>query len=164
MNRYSRSDWQRLGDIVSAARRADGFSDTQQWCEIVGRSDRMLLGLERGEPVGKGTLRLIEDALDWPAGHATRVLAGEALAGPARVATVAPSSIREASDEQLVEELRRRLAAAATTESEATSDGAPIVTATQDDEGTIKVGARPRRSDRGNGAKSAPRPRHTSGP
>ena len=122
MNRYTHSDWVRLGDAISRARRAEGFTDTQQWCEIVGRSDRQLLGLERGERVGRGTLRLVEDALDWPAGQAFKILDGDTAVQPVPV----PASIREASDEQLLAELARRLAD--TTESEATSDGAPIAT------------------------------------
>ena len=134
MNRYSRSDWQRLGDAVGYARRADGFTDTQQWCEIVGRSDRMLLGLERGEPVGKGTLRLIEDALDWPAGQTTRILAGQPISPPE---PPAPASVREATDDQLIEELRRRLV-----ERQVASDGAsiatePHVSVSQDENGIV---------------------------
>lgn len=121
MTRYSLADWKRLGRAVYSARVAEGFGDTQQWCDIVGRSDRMLLGLERGESVGKGTLRLIEDALGWDAGQAFTILDG--ATPPTRDAV--PASVRDATDEQLIEELRRRLLAGPT-ERQVTSDGAPM--------------------------------------
>lgn len=54
-----------------------GYADTAIWSEKVGRSTRMLLGLERGEQVGPRTLALIEGVLQKQPGWAHRYLAGE---------------------------------------------------------------------------------------
>ena len=59
----SDGDWRALGREVQRARLAAGYSDTAAWAERVGRSDRMLLGLERGERVGPKTLALVAAAL-----------------------------------------------------------------------------------------------------
>lgn len=108
VKKYARDDWQRLGHLVQAARLAEGW-DTQEWSEIVGRSDRVLLGLERGEPVGQRTLRLIEDALGWDAGEASRALAGHADP-PSQRARGGTASPEDLSDEQLLAEVARRFA------------------------------------------------------
>jgi hypothetical protein len=71
-----------LGRIVAAARLRAGYSDTRAWSEAVGRSSRQLLGLERGEQVGRKTLLLVEAALDWPAGWCERYLAGQESGQP----------------------------------------------------------------------------------
>jgi len=44
----------------------DGFTRAADWSAYVGRSSRLLLGLERGEPTGDVTLAAIEEALGWP--------------------------------------------------------------------------------------------------
>lgn len=76
MRKYAPADWGRLGQAVAEARSEAGFSKTNDWAAAVGRSSRILLGLERGEPTGTGTLELIEDALGWPRGGAFRILTG----------------------------------------------------------------------------------------
>lgn len=73
-NRHTVSDWERLGTAVHAARLRAGHKDMRDWALVVGRSSRILEGLERGEKVGKGTLREVENVLRWPPGHATTVL------------------------------------------------------------------------------------------
>lgn len=65
MTKYSADAWRKLGRRVYQARIRAGFTDTQQWADAVGRSTRMLLGLERGEAVGNGTLDLVAAALEW---------------------------------------------------------------------------------------------------
>lgn len=67
-------DWTRLGRAVHAARTEAGYGDTREWANAVGRTTRMLLGLERGEQVGGGTLDLVERTLGWPPQHAYRIL------------------------------------------------------------------------------------------
>lgn len=57
-------DWARLGRIVRKERKAQGFRDTKKWADAVGRSSRVLLGLERGEPTGYETLELVSEALN----------------------------------------------------------------------------------------------------
>jgi transcriptional regulator with XRE-family HTH domain len=65
----SAEDWSRLGREVRRARKAAGFTDTIKWAQAVGRSSRVVLGLERGEPTGDETLELVSLALgkdvDW---------------------------------------------------------------------------------------------------
>lgn len=63
MKKYPAENWERLGRWVYEARHQAGFSDTKVWAEAASRSSRMLLGLERGEPVGAGTLQAVADAL-----------------------------------------------------------------------------------------------------
>lgn len=75
MPNYEHDDWLRLGRAVYSARNSAGLRDTKVWASKVGRSTRMLLGLERGEPVGRGTLDAIEKALGWPLGRSHEVLA-----------------------------------------------------------------------------------------
>lgn len=75
---YSFEDWQRLGEAVRKARRLAGRRNTNEWAAHVGRSSRVLLGLERGEPQGDDTLELVERALGWVSGSADRVLSGQA--------------------------------------------------------------------------------------
>lgn len=77
VNRYSRADWQRLGVAVQAARlrhKDKGWDDMPGWADAVGRSTRILLGLERGERVGAKTLREVEALLGWADGHADEIL------------------------------------------------------------------------------------------
>ena len=63
MKKYPREHWQALGDLVGTARHQAGYSDTKRWAEAVGRSSRVLLGLERGEPVGPKTIEAIAETL-----------------------------------------------------------------------------------------------------
>lgn len=76
MKKYSTDNWRKLGRRVKQARLRAGYKDTQQWADIVGRSSRMLLGLERGEPVGDGTLDLVAAALGWTPEEPYEVLEG----------------------------------------------------------------------------------------
>lgn len=75
-------DWKRLGELVREARMQAGHRSTERWAHLVGRSTRVVQGLERGERQGNGTLQRIEAALDWPAGTAHRILAGDQPPGP----------------------------------------------------------------------------------
>lgn len=77
MKDYRREDWQRLGRAVRQSRRQAGWRNSSEWGSQVGRSTRVLLGLERGEPVGGDTLQLIEYALGWPTGTTDKMLKGE---------------------------------------------------------------------------------------
>lgn len=74
---YSADDWRRLGRAVHAERLRRGWSDTKEWAARVGRSTRVVLGLERGEPVGRSTLARVENALGWAPGRAWSILAGD---------------------------------------------------------------------------------------
>jgi hypothetical protein len=68
--------WEDLGRAVRSARLALGFSNSRVWAMKVGRTDRVLLGLERGEAVGPNTLALVENALGKAPGWAHRFMAG----------------------------------------------------------------------------------------
>jgi hypothetical protein len=83
-------DWQALGRAVYSARARAGYRDTAKWAARIGRSTRVLLGLERGEPTGGRTLLLVEEALDWPSGWTDRILTGE-VSGPPELASVGSS-------------------------------------------------------------------------
>lgn len=73
--KHTRNDWRRLGTAVQAARlRHDGWDDTNEWASVIGRSSRVLLGLERGEQTGARTLRRVEEVLSWPPGWCDRIL------------------------------------------------------------------------------------------
>lgn len=64
--KYPAENWKQLGEWVATARRVKGFVQTSAWVEAVGRTDRVLLGLERGEETGDRTLELVARALDVP--------------------------------------------------------------------------------------------------
>ncbi|WP_328988421.1 hypothetical protein OG394_19595 [Kribbella sp. NBC_01245] len=66
MHDYDSHGWQRLGRLVRAARVKAGYGESREWSARVGRSTRMLLGLERGEPVGDATLARVAESLGWP--------------------------------------------------------------------------------------------------
>ena len=76
MAEYSLSAWRYLGGQVKTARKQAGYRDIKEWAEVVGRSTRVLLGLERGEKVGDDTLERIETALGWELGHCEVMLTG----------------------------------------------------------------------------------------
>lgn len=63
MRKYPTAHWKALGAEVNTSRMQAGYTDTAKWAEAVGRSSRMLLGLERGEPVGAKTIEAIAEAL-----------------------------------------------------------------------------------------------------
>jgi transcriptional regulator with XRE-family HTH domain len=63
VKRYPEENWKALGEWVADARAQSGLSDTKAWATAVGRSSRMLLGLERGEPVGPKTIEAVGQAL-----------------------------------------------------------------------------------------------------
>jgi hypothetical protein len=72
-------DWKRLGEAVRLARRrhpSGEFVDMKRWARRVGRSSRLLQGLERGEPVGADTRERIEAVLGWPKDRCAEILAG----------------------------------------------------------------------------------------
>ncbi len=82
MNQYDDDAWLRLGRAVKRARLEAGYSDTKRWAAAVGRSSRMLLGLERGEPVGDGTLDRVAIALKWAQETPYRFLADPEFGKP----------------------------------------------------------------------------------
>lgn len=132
MRKYPREHWQALGDLVGTARHQAGYSDTKRWAEAVGRSSRMLLGLERGEPVGPKTIEAIAETLgianwslfevldrgrvdDW--GASTEAEVAEARkryqdeTGLEADEDGGGDPLRFVSDEDLLGEVARRLAA-----------------------------------------------------
>lgn len=96
-----------LGRQIRNARKAAGLSDTKAWAAKVGRSDRMLLGLERGEAVGADTYAAVSAALpDWPLNRIYAVLEGREA--PASLGS-APPALADVSAEELVAEVLRRI-------------------------------------------------------
>lgn len=76
MRDYGKDAWERLGKAVKRARQAKGLGKTADWVHAAGKSDKTLLGLERGEPRGDDTLQAVEQALGWPPGRTYRILDG----------------------------------------------------------------------------------------
>lgn len=130
MKRYPAEHWKALGDWVSRGRHQAGYSDTKKWAEAVGRSTRMLLGLERGEPVGAKTIEAISEVLgvsNWSIfeilerGQVDWFSATPAEIEDARARYEAEtgleaddgerSSLAYVSDEDLLSEIARRLSA-----------------------------------------------------
>lgn len=64
MRKYPAENWKRLGRWVYDNRVRAGYTDTKEWADEVGRSTRQLLGLERGEQVGAGTIESVARALE----------------------------------------------------------------------------------------------------
>lgn len=93
-----------LGTKVRQARRAAGFANTAKWADRVGRSDRVLLGLERGEAVGADTYAAVADALGWPLERIYSLLDQE----DAQVRSASPT-LTTVSDEELAAEVLRRM-------------------------------------------------------
>lgn len=121
-------DWERLGRIVRRERKEQGFRDTTKWAQVVGRSSRVLLGLERGEPTGEETLELVSEALNYDSQWAALILedrrrtapvgpgddtlafvakAGDRPAGPTLTDEEVLALIRE--NRRLADELERRM-------------------------------------------------------
>lgn len=91
MNTYSSEQWKVLGTWVASARKQAGFSDTKRWAQVAKRSTRQLLGLERGEPVGSGTIETVGEALGVDSGELFAILEAGAAAkswGELRAAAV----------------------------------------------------------------------------
>lgn len=76
METYDREAWQRLGKLVRRQRKRVGFENSNDWAAAVGRSSRVLLGLERGEKTGEDTLGRVEQLLGWAEDSCQRVLDG----------------------------------------------------------------------------------------
>ena len=77
MQDYGYSAWLYLGSQIKTARKQAGLRNSKMWADRVGRSTRVLLGLERGERVGDDTLELVETALGWTLGRCEEILAGQ---------------------------------------------------------------------------------------
>lgn len=126
---YTSEDWQRLGQAIRTARTRCGYERASDWATAVGRSGRLLLGLERGEPAGDTTLRVIEEVLRWPYRTTDQILAKEPPGNSShsfsewlsfivqpdptvvhRWVSTRAQSLHEASDEDLLAEVARRLA------------------------------------------------------
>lgn len=95
----------RLGAEVKRARKRAGYAKTIEWVEKVGRSDRILLDLERGGKVGDGTYAAVAEALDWPLDRIYAILADE----PFEAARSGPTELATVSNEELAAEVLRRL-------------------------------------------------------
>lgn len=65
MRKYPKENWKALGAWIHDARMQGGpeFRDMSAWAKKVGRSERQLYGLERGESVGEKTLEAVAEAL-----------------------------------------------------------------------------------------------------
>lgn len=100
----------RLGAEVKLARKRAGYSKTIEWVEKVGRSDRILLDLERGGKVGDGTYAAVAEALGWPLDRIYAILANE----PVEPAGSGSSELTTVSNEELAAEVLRRMKAGAT--------------------------------------------------
>lgn len=128
MKSYPVEHWKALGEWVSVARHQSDYSDMKKWAAAVGRSTRMLQGLERGETVGAKTIEAIAEVL----GVANWSLFSILDRGTAEEVEWSPTNVREAraryesetgleaddgettsltyiSDEDLLAELERRL-------------------------------------------------------
>lgn len=95
----------RLGAEVRQARRRAGYAKTLEWVAKVGRSDRILLGLERGETVGADTYAAVAEALEWPLDRIYAILADE----PLEPAGSGSTELTTVSNEELAAEVLRRL-------------------------------------------------------
>lgn len=117
MRDYPAENWKALGQWVHDARmQVSDWRDMKTWASLVGRSDRQLRGLERGEPVGVGTIEAVSRALgveDWhlmnilTTGERPRVRDQRApLEDPHAV------SVAEATDQMLLDEIASRMRSA----------------------------------------------------
>lgn len=95
------------------------WKDMPDWVDAVGRSPRLLLGLERGEQIGQPTLRRIETLLDWIPGYANVILEDPhanltpEVAQPLQRRGIPPEDSRPLDDfttDELLAELRLRFA------------------------------------------------------
>ncbi len=77
MRKYPEENWKRLGEWVGDQRRQAGYTATTTWAAKVGRSSRVVLGLERGEPAGDKTIRAVATALGLDTRPFYRILAGD---------------------------------------------------------------------------------------
>lgn len=94
MDRYSQESWETLGRAVRSVRMGKGFANTKKWADAVDRSTRVVLGLERGEPQGAGTLERVASVLGWPPDLPHKI-----LSNPSAYATIGLSTAIGASDE-----------------------------------------------------------------
>lgn len=95
----------RLGAEVRQARKRAGFSRTPEWADKIGRSDRVLLGLERGESVGADTYAAVAAALGWSLDRLYSILAGE----PGNESADPDPGLATVSDDELAAEVLRRM-------------------------------------------------------
>lgn len=118
-NHWTVADWKRLGLAVQGARmRQPDLRDMNEWASVVGRSPRLLQGLERGERVGAPTLRLIEEILKWRTGYAEVILSDpsadtspdrpRAAAGNSDPLPVEARPLDEFTTDELLEEVNSR--------------------------------------------------------
>lgn len=102
---------QRLGRLVRQTRRARGLGKTAEWAAKVGRSDRVLLGLERGEAVGADTYAAVADALGVRVDFVYGALDGVdvRLADYESIKSPTPPALTSVSDDELAAEVLRRM-------------------------------------------------------
>lgn len=130
MREYPDESWKALGDWVHDARmQVSEWRDMKAWSAVVGRSDRQLRGLERGEHVGIGTIEAVAKALGIPDWSLLDILStGDVPRGREQSATAYASyegrtgkrpeaelydpdvvTVSEASDRLLLDEIAARL-------------------------------------------------------
>lgn len=82
MRDYPEENWKALGRWVHDQRvRVAAWRDVREWAKAVGRSDRQLRGLERGERVGIGTLDAVARVLDVDVSMLLDILAAREVVG-----------------------------------------------------------------------------------
>lgn len=106
-----REGWKRLGRYVLRARTDAGYGDTQDWVHKTGLSARTLLGLERGEHVGRKTLAKVEHALDLDTGALDQVLdeAGDGVASTSAIEGTVDVVAAIKADERLSPQTKQHL-------------------------------------------------------
>lgn len=105
MSEYEIEAWRRLGKLIRRQRTRLRI-DTDEWASLVGRTSRVLLGLERGEKTGEETLRRVEELLGWAEGSIESILAGgEPTLVPEQPTQGRPLSVVPTTMEQVPDEL-----------------------------------------------------------
>ncbi len=102
--------WRAFGRLVHAERMKQGYGDVVVWADRVGRSTRVIYGLERGEPIGAKTLLAVGEALGWSVEATYDALESGKLPTTFGevIETARAQTLKGASDFDLASELERR--------------------------------------------------------
>lgn len=104
---HDRSDRQRLGRTIRAARLEAGYRRREDFAEKLGRSARQVQALENGDTgVGPDTWAAAAAVLGWPIERVYEILESGAAVPPS-----SSTGLADASDEELVAEVLRRMRA-----------------------------------------------------
>lgn len=106
MARQAKRDLVRLGKYITAARRAH-YGTVSAAVSAAGVNTLTWNKAERGEPIREDRLTAIEKSLGWNVGDGWVIAEG---GEPMSEATSPSTALRQLSDEDLLAELRRRLA------------------------------------------------------